>query len=70
MRHFTEVSLLDLGILEDAEGGLLDADGMSAEIAERVYWLWQEGELAGLKITKAGKETLKSLADFRKSLKS
>lgn len=69
MKHFTEMSLLELGILEDAEVGLLDADDMSVEITQRVYWLWLDGMLAGLKITEQGKETLKSLADFRESLK-
>ena len=66
--HFTEVTPQDIGILEDAQNGLLVADMMSVVVAQRVWYLELEGYLIGLKITDAGRKILKSLADFRKSL--
>ena len=48
MTHFTDLTPQDLGILEDAQNKLLDAGGMSPETAQRVYYLWCEGYLAGL----------------------
>lgn len=67
--HFTEVTPLDIGLLEDAQNGLLDAKNMITATAQRVWHLQLEGWLIGLKLTRKGAEILESLDTFKKSLK-
>ena len=67
--HFTDYTPQDIGILEDALNGLLDANHMSATLAQRVWYLQLEGLLLDLKPTKQGKAILESLNRFRESLK-
>ena len=67
--HFTEVTPQDIGILEDAQNGLITPGNMTVSTAQRVWYLQSEGWLIDLKITSEGKKILEGLKLFKKSLK-